>query len=765
MSNATADSVRGYGPRVGHRLIFDGNPDKYELWEIKFIGHLRLQKLYDVLTSDSPDAEKNANIFAELVQLLDDRSLSLVMRDAVDDGKNALKILREHYLGTSKPRIISLYTELTTLKFLPGENMTDFLIRAENAATSLKTAGEVISDSLLIAMILKGLPEDYKTFSTVIMQSTKTITFSEFKVALRSQEESENVRGKDDINAVDNVMKNSCRSKFSNFKNDDNRSITCFSCNQPGHKSFQCPVKQNRSNNSKSKNRWCMNCKNNSHDTKFCRANKSQVKVFDDQDDHTFAFKVSNLSQSNDDSSILVDCGATVHIIKDKSKFIKFDDEFNKENHVIELADGSRSSGMVVGRGNANIILNDSTGKSHKVLLNNALCIPTYKEDIFSVRAAIHEGATVKFTPDYAYLEAPNGTRFNINEYGKLYFLNKVNSVLSYPIDYWHRIMGHCNVADIIKAENVVNGMRITDKKKFDCSTCIKSKMTQNFNREPDDRATKPLELVHSDLAGPIDPIARDGYRYAISFVDDYSGAISVYFLKSKNEATAAAEKFLSDSSPYGSVRRLRTDNGTEYTCAEFKSLMLKNKIKHEFSAPYSPHQNGTAERNWRSLFEMARCILLESNLPKSFWAYAVKISAYIRNRCYNTRTQVTPYESLTGKKPNVNNMNIFGSVCYAYIQNKKKLDPRSEEGVFVGHDGSSPAYLVYFPKTNQVKRVRCVKFKKYDLEIPEVYIYPKYKESEPNVPTTVCDDSVEGPEPEPELTDKSVQPSNDGTK
>ena len=104
----------GDGPRS--RLLFNGDEEKYELWEVKFIGHLRLQKLHDVLTATTPDAEKNARVYAELVQLLDDTSLSLVMREAKDNGQKAMRILREYYMGTSKPRIISLYAELTSLK-------------------------------------------------------------------------------------------------------------------------------------------------------------------------------------------------------------------------------------------------------------------------------------------------------------------------------------------------------------------------------------------------------------------------------------------------------------------------------------------------------------------------------------------------------------------------------------------------------------------------------------------------------------------------
>ena len=113
--------------------------------------------------------------------------------------------------------------------------------------------------------------------------------------------------------------------------------------------------------------------------------------------------------------------------------------------------------------------------------------------------------------------------------------------------------------------------------------------MSQYRNREPDRRATSPLQLVHSDLAGPITPESKDGHKYAMVFVDDYSVALGVYFLKNKSDAVRATEQFLVDTAPYGTVKRLRSDNGGGYISEEFKSLLLKNHMKHEFSAPYSP--------------------------------------------------------------------------------------------------------------------------------------------------------------------------------
>jgi hypothetical protein len=182
---ADNNSSTGYGPR---RLSFNGDETKYELWELKFLGYMRLQKLEKVFTGNGdPSAEDNATAFAELIQFMDDKSLSLIIRDAKDDGKKSLQILRNHYIGDSKPRILSLYTVLTSLKLENGEELTDYIIRAERASAALKNAGETVSDGLLVAMILKGLPSQYKPFITVITQDN--LRFIEFKTALRSYEE------------------------------------------------------------------------------------------------------------------------------------------------------------------------------------------------------------------------------------------------------------------------------------------------------------------------------------------------------------------------------------------------------------------------------------------------------------------------------------------------------------------------------------------------------------------------------------------------
>ena len=103
-------NLTGHGPRS--RLIFDGDGRRYKLWEAKFYGYLHTLKFKKELEKDVPDAVKNADVYAELIQLLDDKSLALIMRDAKNDGKKALQILKEHYMSQGKPKVIALHTEL-----------------------------------------------------------------------------------------------------------------------------------------------------------------------------------------------------------------------------------------------------------------------------------------------------------------------------------------------------------------------------------------------------------------------------------------------------------------------------------------------------------------------------------------------------------------------------------------------------------------------------------------------------------------------------
>ena len=128
------------------------------------------------------------------------------------------------------------------------------------------------------------------------------------------------------------------------------------------------------------------------------------------------------------------------------------------------------------------------------------------------MEAANQHGASVWFGPTGGKIASPNGN-FNIEKRGRVYVLNSIITFSSEKkarsLENWHRTFGHCNVRDILSLEKVVEGMEVTGKEEFQRGTCMEGKLTQYRSREPDARAIAPLQLVHCDLAGPIDPPAK----------------------------------------------------------------------------------------------------------------------------------------------------------------------------------------------------------------------------------------------------------------
>ena len=278
------------------------------------------------------------------------------MRDAAGDGRKALKILRDHYASQGKPRIIALYTELTSLEKGTSETVTDYLIRAERSIMALKNAKETLSDGLVIAMILKGLPDSYKPFVVHITQSTSEITFAMFKSQLKSFEETEKFNCKP---KTDQVMKTESPSFSASSY------VTCYACGRKGHIMKDCPDKT-KSETSK----WCSYHKSTTHSDSTCRrhqrkdqeATKVKQATFGGQsgdpgDEHSYTFHVqgSHLKQSQYKANgMLVDTGATSHIVT-KDVLKRVDGNFNPAKHYMELADGTRRNNVALKRGDAEV--------------------------------------------------------------------------------------------------------------------------------------------------------------------------------------------------------------------------------------------------------------------------------------------------------------------------------------------------------------------------------------------------------------------------
>ncbi|RVE68126.1 hypothetical protein OJAV_G00088600 [Oryzias javanicus] len=398
------------------QLVFDGSEEKYELWETRFLGYLHSLKLKETILTEpvteeqlAADRSKNADCYAELIRLIDDKSLSLIRHEAADKGREALKILRDHYSGKSKPRIINLYTALTRLKMAEHECVTDYMIRAENTITALRDAGENMSDGLLIAMILGGLPDSFKPLAVHVTQNEDTVTFTDFKRRLRVYEEAEKMSKTE---STDNVMKTYVKQEQMknkariHYRKEEEDEMTCYKCGKRGHIARRCQQKV-----------WCNFCKNNTHKETICKKKGRQDgvrKVTEDMSgstDHFFKAKAETPASKVKMKGIMVDAGATSHIVNDIRKFTDFDESFNAERHTVELADGTKVNGTAQRRGTAMIRLVDCDGQQHRAYLRDALFMPTYPHDIFSVARAANEGTTITFKKGESHLITKNRCR------------------------------------------------------------------------------------------------------------------------------------------------------------------------------------------------------------------------------------------------------------------------------------------------------------------------------------------------------------------
>ena len=277
----------------------------------------------------------------------------------------------------------------------------------------------------------------------------------------------------------------------------------------------------------------------------------------------------------------------------------------------------------------------------------------------------------------------------------------------------------------------MVNGLNIDTKEAVDrnCEGCAMGKQhRQPFPKKSQSTTTKLLELIHSDVCGPMDVPSVRGSRYFVTFIDDFSRYPTVYMMKQKSEVLEKFGQFVNlvenrtglkverlHIEESETVKRLRSDNGGEYFSKDFDKFCNSRGIQREPTIPYSPQQNRFAERMNRTLLETARSMLHHAKKPLDLWADAISTASYTRNRSPTAALKgVTPYELWHDKKPGVSAMKVFGCKTYVHVPDAKrkgKLQRKSIPCIFVGYPANELGYKLYNSETKQMFRSRDVIF------------------------------------------------------
>ena len=164
-------------------------------------------------------------------------------------------------------------------------------------------------------------------------------------------------------------------------------------------------------------------------------------------------------------------------------------------------------------------------------------------------------------------------------------------------------------------------GTRLLDLKidyEGTCKGCARGKNIKNPFLKSEKKTKGTLELIHSNVCGPIPSILLSGYDYYVTFMDDYSRKTWIYFLKNKSEVFRKFKEFkaLIENHSEKRIKTLRLDNGGEYTSKEFEAFCNEDGIKRELTAAYNPQQNGVVERKNRTIMEALKTMIHDQELP-----------------------------------------------------------------------------------------------------------------------------------------------------
>lgn len=559
-------------------------------------------------------------------------------------------------------------------------------------------------DMLRIFNLLNSLPESYANLVEPILHTTdpSTLKYDEIYARILAEEARR-------ASPTTSAAVRTGKSRQSGSRAEDK----CNYCHKKGHWEADCRKKKKDEEKKRGGGGGGGNASTSTSTT------PAAVHVITAEASSSQSANIAASFYGSGDTLWMLDSGCTQHMTPYITDFIEYS-QFDTPSHAT-LADNSSSmatlgSGRVTG-------ITFVNNKPITIALDNVLLCPQLAYRTIAIRCLDNKGFTVTHGNSQARIER-HGTTFGIGSLRNgQYWLSlqpspAVHSVshaaLSVPITIAHQRFGHLNweALHTLRGEDPkVLGLTLdkTPKPESPCEGCMLGKQhRRSFKISQTPPASEPFALVHSDLDGPMRTPSITGSSYFCTFLDDHSGVVWVYYLKSKDEAITAFRKFkaMVETQYSRKIKVFRSDRGGEYMSREFQTLLETEGIIHNRTTPSTPEQNGKAERINRTLVEAAKSMLHAAGLSDGFWEEAVKTAVHVRNRApHRGLGWRTPVEVLTGKKPDVSYFRVFGCLVYRLVlrDNRTKLEPNSEPMVFVGYEYGTKGYRLWDKRSRRI--------------------------------------------------------------
>jgi transposase InsO family protein len=629
-----------------------------------------------------------------------------------------------------------------------SKTVDQFMTRVMGIVNQIRLIGETITDQRIVEKILRSLPKKFEMVVTTILESKDLSKFSidELIGSLVTHETR--------LHLIDESISNAFQSQFSlrrgkgrgrsrgrgntqgnphnsggnrqqypnhNFQGQRNQQ-------QYQHQNFQPQRGRGRRSNDKSSIQ-CFYCKKYGHYEYECRKKQAdQLSGRAHVSNHTGEnsggmFLSCHKTEQQPKDLWLLDSGCSNHMTGNRELLSSIDSSISSN-----ITLGNDYLVKVQGRGTVPILTKQNVKKD----ISNVYHVPDLKHNLLSVGQLIEKGYKVLFEGISCKIYDKKPSRKWISEIymtpNRMFPLTLRTANLSQPYAQnettmnetmvWHTRFGHIpfQSLSLLQKNSMVKGLPIFKEQIPPCESCILGKHKRTSFPQSSNQAKQHLELVYTDLCGPMKTESIGGSFYFLTFIDDFSKKIWIYFLRHKFETFTKFKEFKAEAEKQSGkfLKVLRSDGGGEYNSKEFSTFCKSQGIIMQATTRYTPQQNGVAKIKNQTIMNMARTLLKEKHLSNTFWAEAVACSVYLLNRSPTTSLQMkVPQEAWSGTKLNVAHLRTFGCIAYAHLPSelRRKLDDRSEKCIFTSYSETSKSYRLYNPITKKLILNRDVQF------------------------------------------------------
>lgn len=685
----------------------------YSIWKSRMEDYLYCKDLHDPIDSlkpagmaDSTWEKLQRKTLGTIRQWVDISLYNHVKNET--DPRVLWKKLEDMYEVTNAQSKVFMMRKLMNLKLNEGRSVAEHLNDFEGLIAQLTTTGLVLDDETQACLLLGSLPDSWDTLVVSLTNSAPkgTVTMSMVKNRLFNEE----LRRRDAASTSTGnqalVTENRGRSKSrgpkgynkSNDRSKSREKRKCYHCGKIGHLKRNCRL---------------LNGKQNQADDRNTSATASG-----DDGEVTLVNEADCCHVTDTSTEWVVDSGASYHCVPRREYFSTY-----KAGNFGTTKMGNQSVSQIVGIGDICI----QTNVGCTLNLKDVRHIPDLRLKLISVKVLDNEGyynemgnSSWKLTKGSLVVARGKLCCSLYKTHAKV-CSNQLNAVEDDASpNLWHRRLAHVgekglNVLVRKSLIPVAKGKALNP-----CDHCLFGKQHRVSFKKSSTRRTKKLELVHSDLCGPMEMESVGGNKYFLTFIDDASRKTWVYLLRTKDEVFSYFQKFhaMVERETGMTLKCLRTDNGGEYISRELRDYCSKHGIRHEKTVPGTPQHNGVAERMNRTIMERVRSMLKMANLSKSFWGEAVNAAVYLINRLPASPLDFDiPEKIWKGRDISYSHLRVFGCKAFMHVPKKQrsKLDDKSYPCIFVGYGDEEFGYRLWDPKKKKTVRSRDVIFHEHE--------------------------------------------------